>query len=77
MSGSNIREQRQIASAEWIANLWDEKETASALGLKNSKTLAVWRSTKRHQLKYYRFGRTIRYDPSDVEEFIRERAVGA
>lgn len=63
-------------SGDWITSLWDEKTTAAALGLKNHKTLAVWRSTKRHpSLRSYKIGRNVRYDPQDVEQFIRDQAV--
>jgi hypothetical protein len=36
-------------------------------------TLAVWRSTKRYNLKYVKVGRWVRYWHSDVMLFIRER----
>lgn len=36
-------------------------------------TLAVWRSTKRYNLKYVKIGRWVRYWRSEVMRFIRER----
>jgi hypothetical protein len=37
------------------------------------ETLAVWRCTKRHNLKYIKVGRWVRYWRSEVMRFLRER----
>jgi predicted site-specific integrase-resolvase len=54
--------------------LLNESETAAYLGLR-PETLATWRSTNRYRLPYLRVGRAIRYRPSDVEKFLKERTV--
>jgi hypothetical protein len=42
---------------------------------KSIDCLAVWRSTKRHALSYYKFGRSVLYDKTDVLRFIAERRI--
>lgn len=51
------------------------KEAASILGLKNEKTLAVWRSTKRYDLPYVKYGRSVRYRLRDVLAFVEAHLV--
>jgi excisionase family DNA binding protein len=46
------------------------EQAAERLGLKNSNTLAVWRSEKRYPLPFIKIGRNIRYDAAEVEKFI-------
>lgn len=75
LDGSMLTE--RSASAEWIESLWNEEQTAKALHLNNKNTLTVWRSTKRHPLPFYKVGRNVLYDPVDVAQFIRSRAVSA
>lgn len=58
-----------------IAQLLDETEVAEMLKLKNPKTLAVWRSTKRYpELKWIKVGRLVRYRIEDVLSFIMIRS---
>ena len=47
-------------------------EAAARLGLKPG-TLAVWRSTNRYPLPYYRSGRLIRYAAADLDAFLASR----
>lgn len=56
--------------------LLTEREAAQRLGLKNSATLAVWRSTGRYALPFVRVGRNIRYSETAVEAFIEANTVG-
>lgn len=53
--------------------LLTSQEVADLLGLKNQRTLSVWRSTKRYDLKFVKYGRSVRYRRSDVESFIQSR----
>ena len=50
--------------------LLTEAQAAAYLGLKNPKTLAVWRCTKRYSLTYVKYGRTVRYRRKDLDAFI-------
>ncbi len=64
------------ASASTLSDpLFDERQTAAKLGLKNHETLAVWRSTKRYPLAFVRVGRLIRYRLSAIEAFLLSRTV--
>jgi excisionase family DNA binding protein len=47
-----------------------DQQVAKRLGV-NAKTLAKWRSSG-YGPRAARFGRSVRYHPEDVEEFIRE-----
>lgn len=48
------------------------EQAAEMLGVAE-QTLAVWRTSKRYQLRYVRVGRLIRYKLADVEAFIEAR----
>ena len=50
--------------------LLDELEAAAYLGLKNHKTLAVWRCNKRYDLPYVKYGRLVRYRRKDLQAFV-------
>ena len=57
--------------------LLTSQEVAERLGLKNPRTLAVWRSVKRYsELAHVKVGRAVRYREEDVESFLRARTVG-
>jgi len=55
--------------ADWLTPPQFEQE----FGVKES-TQAVWRSTGRYSLPYYRFGRLVRYKRSEVEAWLDSRA---
>ena len=55
--------------------LLTEAQAAAYLGLKNPKTLAVGRCTKRYPLTYVKYGRTVRYRRKDLEAFIEAKVV--
>jgi len=58
-----------------VANrLWTDKETAARLDIE-PQTLAVWRSLRRYDLPFIKIGRSVKYDPADVEAFIARRRV--
>lgn len=40
-------------------------------------TLNVWRCTKRYDLPYVKVGRSVRYRPADIAQFIEARTVAA
>lgn len=54
------------------ARLLSAAEAAAFLGLA-PHTLAIWRSSKRYNLPYFRVGRSIRYCESDLEAFLAAR----
>jgi len=41
-----------------------------------TKTLEVWRRTGRQSLPFIRIGRSIRYDPKDVQSYLRRQRCG-
>jgi excisionase family DNA binding protein len=55
--------------------LLTQAEAAVILGLKNAKTLAVWRCTDKYELPYVKYGRTVRYRRKDLEAFIEAKVV--
>ncbi|MFM5840695.1 helix-turn-helix domain-containing protein [Aeromonas rivipollensis] len=50
----------------------DDKQAAEVLAVKTS-TLAVWRSTGRYSLPYFKVGRLVKYRLSDLAEFQARR----
>jgi len=55
--------------------LWTREETARYLGVE-IQTLAVWKSAGRYTLPCIKVGRSVRYDPRDVDQFCASRKVG-
>lgn len=66
---------KQTNSAEKLlerqAGLMTEQQTAETLGV-SPGTLRVWRCNRRYPLAWIKLGRAIRYDPREVERFIRD-----
>ncbi|TRO21989.1 DNA-binding protein [Ectopseudomonas mendocina] len=54
-----------------LERLLSPEETAQALGL-SVKTLATWRSTKRHQLPFVKVGNRVRYRAEDVSAWLQK-----
>ncbi len=54
------------------SQLLNESQAAQVLGIAPG-TLAVWRCTGRYALNYIKAGRLIRYQVSDLREFIAKR----
>jgi excisionase family DNA binding protein len=40
-------------------------------------TLRIWRSTKRHSIRYTKVGSLVRYRRRDLDTFLEQRTVGA
>ena len=55
--------------------LLNDAQAARVLGLTNPKTLAVWRSTKRYNIPYVKYGRIVRYRPKDLHAFLESHIV--
>lgn len=55
-----------------IPKLLTPHQVADLLGV-SIGTLEIWRCTNRYPLPYIKVGRSVRYDPSDVQEFITSR----
>lgn len=55
-------------------NLIDRTEAAAYLGVK-PRTLDVWASTRRYNLKFIKVGRLAKYRIQDLDEFIAQRTV--
>lgn len=55
--------------------LLTRQEAADFLGVK-AQTLALWASSKRYDLRFFKIGvKTVRYRLSDLESFVASRAV--
>jgi excisionase family DNA binding protein len=52
------------------------KEAADLIGI-TPKTLDHWRATRRHDIRFYKFGRRIAYKRSDVVAWMDQCAVVA
>lgn len=53
--------------------LVNDKVAAQILGVSDN-TLAVWRSTKRYGLRFYKIGGRVRYRVSDLKAWLETRA---
>ncbi len=49
--------------------LFTRKQAADFLGVREN-TLAVWATTKRHILPYYKVGRLVKYKLADLQAFL-------
>ena len=70
---SNSKSRMNTSSLSGTPLLTPE-DAAELLGV-NPQTLAVWRSTKRYSIPYIKIGRTIRYAPSDLEDYLAQQRV--
>lgn len=52
------------------------KEAASYIGC-SENTLKVWRCTKRHNIPFYRLGRSVFYKQQDLDDWIESKRVAA
>ena len=57
-----------------MEKLLTAEQAAEILGIEPA-TLAVWRCTKRYDLKWIKVGRLCKYRASDVQAFIDSRTV--
>ena len=57
------------------ANLLSPPDVAEILKV-TTKTLEVWRRTRPHELPFHRIHRAIRYQPSDVINFLEKMRIG-
>jgi excisionase family DNA binding protein len=58
------------------ADLLDNNQAASYIGV-TSRTLEVWRCTKRYPIPYIKVGRLVRYRRADLDAFLESRTVGS
>jgi excisionase family DNA binding protein len=61
------------AAARWLPRALTERQVAEQLGL-SVATLRAWRHRGKGP-RFLRLGRSVRYLPSDVDEFVRASAV--
>lgn len=55
--------------------LLDTQQAAKEIGVEPT-TLEVWRSTKRHNIRYSKVGRLVRYRRSDLLKWLSSRTIG-
>jgi len=60
--------------AQQTSPLLTRKEAAGYLGVQ-TRTLDVWASTRRYNLKFIKVGRLAKYRKEDLDEFISSRTV--
>lgn len=58
-----------------FSQLLTPAQVSEILGI-SQQTLAVWRCTKRYELRYCKTGRLVRYRAEDVQAFIERRTHG-
>lgn len=56
------------------SHLYGRQEAADYLGVK-ARTLDVWASTRRYNLKYIKVGRLAKYRKEDLDDFLARRTV--
>ena len=61
-----------LLDASSFDNLLDRKAAAKYLGV-TPETLAVWKCTKRYNLKSIKVGRLVKYRKVDLIQFLEER----
>lgn len=67
---NNMMNEGDFESAPYD-ELFTTKRAAKYLGFETN-TLAVWRSNGRHNLKFVRIGRSVRYRKSELDRFLDE-----
>jgi excisionase family DNA binding protein len=60
------------AANKFESDLMSRREAAAYLGIAEM-TLAIWHSTGRYNLKFYKIGRLAKYKRSDLDAFIASR----
>jgi hypothetical protein len=63
-----------MSDLNYKRQLLDEDPAAEFLGVAPS-TLMTWRCTRRYALPYIKIGRRVKYDITDLVEFIESRKV--
>ena len=58
------------------SELLDTKDAAQYVGV-TTRTLEVWRCTKRHAIPYIKVGRLVRYRSRDLDSWLESRIVDA
>jgi excisionase family DNA binding protein len=58
------------------SELLSRAEAAAYLGVAK-QTLAIWKCSKRYDLKYVKIGRLVKYRKSDLDQFIEKNLRGA
>jgi excisionase family DNA binding protein len=61
-------------SNQIFINLLNRAEAAEYLGVK-PRTLDVWASTRRYNLKFIKVGRLAKYRKEDLDEFLTRRTI--
>lgn len=56
------------------SDLLDTEQAAGYLGV-TSKTLEVWRSTKRYNIPFIKVGRLVKYRKSALDAFLESRTI--
>ena len=59
-----------------FAQLLTPAEVAEMLGIKE-QTLTAWRCRGSQELEYIKIGRSVRYRPEAIEDYLRRQTVGA
>ncbi|WP_133408199.1 helix-turn-helix domain-containing protein [Parashewanella tropica] len=57
-----------------MEKLLSSGEAAQLLGV-SKNTLCTWRSTGRHQIKYLKIGRLVKYRAADLQQFINQMPI--
>ena len=58
------------------SDLLNTEQAATYLGV-TSRTLEVWRCTKRHAIPYIKVGRLVKYRKAELDHWLAQQTVGA
>ena len=58
------------------SDLLNTEQAAAYLGV-TSRTLEVWRCTKRHAIPYIKVGRLVKYRKAELDHWLAQQTVGA
>lgn len=58
------------------SDLLNTEQAATYLGV-TSRTLEVWRCTKRHAIPYIKVGRLVKYRKAELDHWLTQQTIGA
>ena len=78
MSNASLQqvEPHPILASLLRSDLLNTEQAAAYLGV-TSRTLEVWRCTKRHAIPYIKVGRLVKYRKAELDHWLAQQTVGA
>jgi excisionase family DNA binding protein len=78
MSNATLQqvESHPILASLLRSDLLNTEQAAAYLGV-TSRTLEVWRCTKRHAIPYIKVGRLVKYRKAELDHWLAQQTIGA